>query len=89
MGRYVQRPRGRNVFLMQDNSVTEVQPPNWDPTNLTGPTVQGYNPFTHVTDSTTLASSLQVKRVFWGGCANPVTSAEATILTNAGYTVTA
>lgn len=87
MSRYRQGARGRNVFLMADGSVTETQPSNWDPSNPSGPVTQGWNPFTHSQDSDTLPTSQQVRKVFWGGCANPVTSAEATILTNAGYTV--
>ena len=85
MRHYKSGARGRNVFLMQDNSVTEVQPPNWDPNNPTGPISSGYNPFTQTTDSVTLPASQQVKKVFWGGTDNPVTAAEVTILTAAGY----
>lgn len=89
MGRFRQGNRGRNVFLMADGSITETQPPQWDPSNPTGPVTQGWNPFTHSQDTSSLLSSQQVVKVFWGGCANPVSSAEATALTNAGYTVTA
>lgn len=85
MGRYVRRPRGRNVFLMVDGSYSETQPANWDPSNPTGPVTRGWNPFTHSEDSTFLPSSQQVAKVYWGGCANPVTAAEVSALTAAGY----
>lgn len=88
MGRFVRRPRGRNVFLMVDGSVTETEPPQWNPVDPTGPVSQGWNPLTHTLDSTTLPTSQQVVKVFWGGCANPVTDAEAAVLTAAGYIVT-
>lgn len=87
MGRYRNGPRGPNVFLMADGSLSETQPPNWDPSDPTGPIARNWNPFTHTEDDTFLPSSQQVVKVFWGGCANPVTDEEATILEAAGYTV--
>lgn len=85
---YAQRPRGRNVFLMMDGAITEDQPPNWNPVDPTGPFWSGWNPLTHQLDSSTLPTSQQVRKVFWGGTANPVTAAEAALLTAAGYTIT-
>lgn len=87
MARYAQGRRGVNLFLMMDGTVTTTQPPNWDPSNPTGPIARGWNPFTHTDDTTTLPASQQVRKVFWGGCANPVTDDEQTLLEAAGYTV--
>lgn len=85
MSRYAMRPRGVNVYLMADGSVTEVEPPQWNPQDPSGPVNQGYNPFTHQVDATYLPSSQQVVKVFWGATDNPVTAEEVTILTEAGY----
>ena len=99
---YAPEPRGRNVYLMNDNSITENQPPNWDGSTFAGqgPNVSsqqpyaysytyagGVNPPNGVT-TFTLPPNQQVKRIFFGGVANPVTAAEAVLLIAAGYTVT-
>lgn len=80
---YAQRPRGRNVFALSDGTFTETQPANWDPSNPSAPYVQGYNPFTFTTDSTSM--NPYVTKVYWGGSDNPLTAAEVTALTAAGY----
>lgn len=85
MAHYAMRPRGRNVYLMADGSVTETEPPQWNPQDPGGPITQGYNPFTHATDTTTLPANKQVTRVYWGACDNPITAEEETILVEAGY----
>lgn len=85
MSRYAMGPRGRNVYLMADGSVTEVEPPQWNPQDPGGPVTQGWNPFTNQLDTVTLPESQQVVRIYWGGSANPLTSEEVTILTDAGY----
>lgn len=97
---YRSGPRGRNVYLMNDGSVTENQPPNWDGTTapipeLVNPSTQqpyavswtyagGVNPPTGATYFT-LPANQQVARIYWGGVANPITAAEKTILLAAGY----
>lgn len=97
---YRSGPRGRLVFLMNDGSVTENQPPNWDgsvatPPELVNPSTQqpyaysycyagGVNPPTGVT-TFTLPANQQVARIYWGGVANPITAAEKAILLAAGY----
>lgn len=84
--------RGRNVYLMMDGSLSEEQPPNFDPADPTAPIAWSYtyaggaNPPDGVT-SFSLPASQQVRRVFWGARANPVTAEEAAILRAAGYTV--
>lgn len=98
MRHYRSMPRGRNVYMFVDNSVSEVQPPNWDPTTTgDGPTGVGSAIFAYSytyaggsqppdgVTTFTLPDSQRVKRVFWGGCANPITAAEQTILQAAGY----
>lgn len=85
MSRYAMRPRGVNVFLMVDGTVTEVEPPQWNPQDPSGPVTQGWNPFTHQNDTTTLPTSQQVVRVYWGATDNPITDEEVTVLTDAGY----
>lgn len=92
MSHYRSGPRGRNVFLMQDGSITEVQPPNWDPSNPTDPYAYSYTyaggsqPATGVVSFSQPAAQ-QVKRIYWGGgCVNQITAAEATVLQAAGYT---
>lgn len=87
MTRYASTPRGVNVFLFADGTVSEVQPGTWDPNDPDAPSDSGYNPFTFVTTETVPPTSEQVVKVFWGSCRNPVTDAEKTILEAAGYTV--
>lgn len=68
-------PRGRNVYYLSDGTVTETDP---DATNVFwSPNDFGYT-----------ASAKYVSHVWWGGHdGETVTSAQATALTNAGYTV--
>lgn len=88
MRHYRSGPRGRNVFLMMDGSFSETQPPNWDPNNPTAPFSTTYVAFNNTVLTQTNPPSQQVKRIYWGGVANPVTAAEAAALTAAGYVVT-
>lgn len=91
MSHFKSGPRGRNVFLLQDGTFTETQPPNWDPNDPTAPFAYSYTyaggsqPANGVTTFTQPANQ-QVKRIYFGGCANPITAAEATALNAAGYT---
>lgn len=57
MRHYGTLPRGRNVFLLSDGSITETQP----------------------TDAS------RVTRVYFGGHVEPITDAESSALTSAGY----
>lgn len=98
MEHFASGPRGRNVYLMVDGTITEQQPPNWDPTSTgDGPTgvgvatyaysytyAGGSQPANGVT-TFTLPDSQRVKRIYWGGVANPVSASEVTALTAAGY----
>ncbi len=70
---YRSRPEGRNVFIYSDDSVSEVDP--------NGVTTQW-----NKTDGD--GTGIYIVACFYGG-AGPyaVTSAQATLLTNAGYTV--
>lgn len=79
--------RGRNIFLMSDgtyrDSQVDGQPPNMNPTSPTSPYATVYDGVTQTTS--TFSNSVYVTKVYWGGCANPVTDAEVTALTAAGY----
>lgn len=91
--------RGVNVYLMNDGTVTQDQPPNWDGSTFhgQGPNLSteqpyafsytyagGVNPPNGVTTFTN-PPALQVKTIFWGGVNNPVTAAEGAVLVAAGY----
>lgn len=75
--------RGRNVFAMSDGTFTETQPPNWNPQNPSAPYAVSFDGVTQT--STTFSANPYVTKVYWGGCANPITPTEATALTAAGY----
>ncbi len=61
-------PVGANVWLYTDNTISEQQPPLWEPrTNQDGSITPG------------------VKKVWYGGHINDITSSEAVTLTAAGY----
>lgn len=75
---YRPRPVGINVYILSNNTVTEVDPDGmsiiWRESDRTSDTIIGCPTVSHV---------------FWGGhVAETVTSAEAALLTAAGYTVT-
>lgn len=93
MRHYKQQERGRNIFLMSDgtfrDSQVDGQPPNMiEPP--TDPYVRSIGPQAGtgllVEDDTFQVP--YVVRTYYGGSANPVSAAEATALTNAGYVVT-
>lgn len=74
---YRGRPVGRNVFIYSDSTVSEVDP---DGVSTFWQEVEG-TPF--------ITGHSAVSGVFYGGHDNQyVTAAQATLLTNAGYTVT-
>lgn len=94
--------RGRNVWVMNDGSVTEVQPPNWDGTQSDGRAVNAstQNPFatsfTYIggaggTGSTTFTNpaNQQVRSFYPGGHTTPVQPVDVVPLQNAGYTLVA
>lgn len=85
MSRYQGPERGVNLFIMMDGSVTEQQPPNWNPNDPTGPISQGWNPFTHELEAVYPPLNEQVRRVIFGGTTVTVTLEEATLLDAAGY----
>lgn len=80
---YKNGDRGRNVFALSDGTFTETQPPNWNPQNPSAPYAVTYDGVTQT--STSFSAATYVTKVYWGGCANPVTAAEVTALTAAGY----
>lgn len=78
---FASTPRGRNVFLLTDGTVTETQPANWNPDDPTGVV----NTSWYLGQATVTYATQIVRKVFWGGCANPITADEQAILTAAGY----
>jgi len=69
MRHFARGPRGRNVFLLTNNTVTEQQPANWVDANT----------------GSTNAGEVNTLKTWYGGHSHPITDAEATILTAAGY----
>lgn len=90
MAHFAQGNRASNVYIMEDGTVTTVQPPNWDPNNPTGPYAWVWNyagstqgvPFNQ---SFTTPANQQVRIVFYGSHTTPVTDADYAILQGAGY----
>jgi hypothetical protein len=89
--------RGTNVYLMSDGTylqdptaplptgsvgVSSGIPAYWNPSEPSEPFVRTVN-----VDGTTSVVNYtpSVVKVYWGGCANHITPAEATALTAAGY----
>lgn len=79
--------RGRNIFLMSDgtykDSHVDGQPPNWNPADPTAPYLIVHNSIGQTT--TTATQTPYISKVYWGGANNPLTAAEVTALTAAGY----
>lgn len=89
MAHYESQFRGRNVFLLSDNSLTEQQPPNWNgASNKNEPYARVYDATSGQLVVTEFIQEPHVVKVFWGGVNNVVTSTEAALLTASGYTVT-
>ncbi len=96
---YKPGPRGRNVFRMNDDTITENQPPNWDGTQFfgVGPNVSTQQPYAYSytyaggsqpangVTTFTLPPNEQVKRIYWGGTCQGIDATERTLLINAGY----
>lgn len=89
--------RGTNVYLMSDGTylqdptaplpngavgVTSGIPAYWNAQGDASSFVRTVN-FDGTTQITNYTPS--VSKVYWGGCANPITAAEKTALTAAGY----
>ncbi len=96
---YKPGPRGRNVWLFNDGSVSENQPPNWDGTEFTGvgPNLSTEQPYAYsytymggsmpANGVTTFTNppNQQVKRLFAGGSCHAINATERDLLVNAGY----
>jgi len=90
MGYFAQGRRASNVYVMEDGTVTTAQPPNWNPTDPTGPyaTVWNYAGSTRgvpFNESFTHPPNLQVRHVYWGGHTNYVYPEDEALLRAAGY----
>jgi hypothetical protein len=89
---YVDRDRGRNVFLMSDGTLRDSQI-DGTPPNMIQPPTDPYATVFDATSGTEITTRFfqvpYVVRTYYGGSANPVSAEEAAILEAAGYTVSA
>lgn len=88
MAHYENQFRGRNVFLLSDGTFTEEQPPNWNADDPIAPYATVFDATSGAVVVTEFDQIPYVVKVYWGGVDNPISSAEATALTAAGYSVT-
>lgn len=85
--------RGVNVYLLSDGSYLQDggTPPNGVPLGVPAywNTSEPQEPFVRTVNvdgsNTVINYSPTVVKVYWGACANPITAAEQTALTAAGY----
>lgn len=87
MRHYRQQTRGRNLFLMSDGTVIDSQ--SQTPPNMIQPPTDPYATVYDATSGSLVVTEFNqtpyVVRTLYGGSDNPVTSAEITQLTNAGF----
>lgn len=88
MRHYKQQNRGRNLFLMSDGSVIDSQV-GGTPPNMILPRTDPYATVYDATSGSLVVTNFNqtpyVTAIMYGGSDNPVTAAQVTQLTNAGY----
>ena len=89
------RPRGRNIFRMSDGTIIDSQDTSFGaassgtPPNMIQPPTDPYSRAVYESGGALIEQDFfqvpYVVRTYYGGSDNQITSAEATILTAAGY----
>lgn len=88
MRHFRNQTRGRNIFLMSDGTYLDSQI-NGTPPNMIQPPTDPYARAIYESGGATVEQDFfqtpYVVRTYYGGVANPITAAEVTALTTAGY----
>ncbi len=88
MRHYTPQTRGRNLFLMSDGTVIDSQV-GGQPPNMILPRTDPYAVVFDATSGSLVVTDYTqtpyVTAIMYGGCDNPVTAAQASQLTSAGY----